>query len=246
MFQESFFLIFWIQLICFLIAYIFQTDKLTDISYGGTFVIVMIYLLSNSQWTHIHRTLAGVIILRWIRLGVYLLSRIQHMWRDKRFDAMRPNFVKFGAFWLLQACSISILLLPMILVMNKQIDHVSWFVYLWWLISMVWLLIESLADRQKYQFKKQFPKRRCDVWLWSKARHPNYFWEMLVRWGLWIICIPYLNWREWVSMISPVWITFLLVKVSWIPYLAPKREEKYGDDPAFQDWKKRTRLLVPL
>lgn len=242
----SVWIVFVIQLICFLIAYFFQTDKLTDVSYGGTFVIVMIFLLSKSQMSLVHVTLTGLIVLRWIRLWVYLFSRIKRMKSDKRFDSMRPSFIKFGAFWMLQATSIVILLLPMMIVMNKQIHHTTWFICVWWAITLWGIVIESLADRQKYQFKKTHPKRRCDVGLWSKARHPNYFWEMLVWRGLWIICIPYLGGREWISILSPIWITFLLVKVSWIPYLAPKREEKYGKDPAFQEWKKKTNLLVPL
>ena len=249
MITTSLFLILAIQLICFLIAYLFQTDKLTDISYGGTFVMVVLYLFSQSQGTLVHGVLAGIVVLRWVRLGIYLLSRIHHMSRDQRFDTMRSSIVKFGGFWLLQAVSIGILLLPVMIVMSKnigQIDQISFFVYIWWAISLLGICVESIADRQKYQYKKQHPKRRCDVWLWSRARHPNYFWEILVWRGLWIVCVPYLSGREWVSIISPIWITVLLIKISWIPYLAPKREEKYGDDPEFQEWKRRTRMLVPF
>lgn len=245
-FISVFLIILFLQLICFLIAYIFQTDKLTDVSYGGTFVIVVINLFIKNEWTLVDVLLAGLVILRGLRLGIYLLSRIHRMWRDKRFDTMRSSFFKFGAFRVLQAVSIFILLFPVILVMSKQVDQISIFVYLWWAISLLGIWIETLADRQKYQFKKAYPKRRCDVWLWSKARHPNYFGEMLVWWGIWVVCMPYLAWRRWLTILSPLWITFLLLKVSGIPLLASKREEKYGADPEFQAWKKRTRLLMPL
>ena len=242
----SFLIIFLIQLVCFLIAYFFQTDKLTDISYGGTFIIMVIYLFLQSQQDVIHRVLLCIVFVWGIRLGAYLLVRIHHMSQDTRFDNMRPSFIKFWSFWFLQAVSIMILMLPIIFLMSKEGIGFHRLILLWGIISFVGIVLESLADRQKYQFKKLHPNRWCDIWVWSKARHPNYFGEMLVWRGVFIACIPWLISRELLSIVSPLWITLLLLKISWIPLLVAKREERYGSDPEFQQWKSETNLLIPL
>lgn len=107
-----------------------------------------------------------------------------------------------------------------------------------------WLL-ETIADRQKFRYKRTHPDHRVDSGVRSKARHPNYFGEMLVWWGIWLISLPFLSGWGWISLISPVMITLLLRYVSGIPPLEEQHGQKYGDDPAYQDYLSRTRLLVP-
>lgn len=75
--------------------------------------------------------------------------------------------------------------------------------------------------------------------LWRYTRHPNYFGEVLLWWGIFVIALPLQN-GIW-GIISPVTITFLLLYVSGIPLL----EAKYKDNVLFQEYKCRTSSFFP-
>lgn len=95
-----------INIVMFIPAFLLKTDKLTDISYAVTFVVVGLYGLLMSTVTLPSLILLAMITLWGIRLGSYLLIRIWKTGRDKRFDGMRESFVKFGRFWILQGLSV--------------------------------------------------------------------------------------------------------------------------------------------
>lgn len=76
--------------------------------------------------------------------------------------------------------------------------------------------------------------------LWSWSRHPNYFGEVVLWWGIWIIALSSAN--GLFALLGPVTITVLLLKVSGIPLL----EEKYRTNPEYQDYARRTSIFLPL
>ena len=87
-----------VNLLLYLFAYVLQTDKITDISYSGTFAIVAIttYLVSKGQGPD---TVLLVLVLLWaLRLGGYLFYRIQKIGHDARFDQIRINPWSFLGF----------------------------------------------------------------------------------------------------------------------------------------------------
>ena len=82
--------------------------------------------------------------------------------------------------------------------------------------------------------------------LWAWARYPNYFGEILQWWGIWLMCIAVLRGAYWVSVVSPLFTMLLTLGVSGIPMQEKQQAERWGDDAAFQIWKRSTHLLVPL
>jgi steroid 5-alpha reductase family enzyme len=115
-------------------------------------------------------------------------------------------------------------------------------------IWLVGLVIEAAADAQKSAFKAKEENRERFITsgLWGYSRHPNYFGEMLVWWGLFIYAVPFLQGAAFAVVIGPVFITLLLLFVSGIPLLERSAEAKYGDDPAYREYQRRTSILVPL
>ena len=109
-------------------------------------------------------------------------------------------------------------------------------------------MIEAVADAQKSAFKAKEENRERFITsgLWSYSRHPNYFGEMLVWWGLFIYAVPFLQGAAFAVVIGPLFITLLLLFVSGIPPLERSAEAKYGDDPAYREYRRRTSMLVPL
>jgi steroid 5-alpha reductase family enzyme len=109
-------------------------------------------------------------------------------------------------------------------------------------------VIEAVADTQKSAFRAKAENggRFVSTGLWHYSRHPNYFGEILLWWGVFLYAVPFLDGAAFAVVIGPIFITLLLLFVSGIPLLERSADEKYGDDPAYRDYKRRTSILVPL
>lgn len=240
-----FLIIFAIQVAFFVFAATLKTDKVTDLAYGLTFVIITLWLYVLSSQEVVHLMLFAMIGLRWIRLAGYLFVRILHMGTDRRFDDKRDSWIDFAKFWLLQTGVIFILLLPVIFVMRSVDISLNWTHRAWWIVFLLWFVLESVADQQKWRFKKANPKQHCMVWLRSKARHPNYFWEILVWVGIFIFASSSLVWWKYIAIVSPLSIYLLLRYVSGVPLLIKQWDKRYGNSSQYQVWKEETRMFVP-
>lgn len=86
----------------------------------------------------------------------------------------------------------------------------------------------------------------CYVGLWSLARYPNYFGEFCVWIGIWLFCIPSFRKGYWAATISPVYVFAQIMGLSGVPMQEKQQKERWGDDPDYQEYRRNTRLLVPL
>ena len=218
----------------FAFAAVRKTDVVTDLSYSLSFAILAIVLPFLGAREPV-QLVASLLVLIWaVRLGGYLLRRILQIKVDHRFDEMRDNPLRFARFWLLQAISVAVIMLPVSYLLGQ--DTAPGF-GLWAIVgAVVWLLglvIEAVADAQKSAFKAK-PENRARFitsGLWSYSRHPNYFGEILVWWGLFVFAVPFLHGAAFAVVIGPVFITLLLLFVSGIPLLERSAEAKYGARP---------------
>jgi steroid 5-alpha reductase family enzyme len=246
----SFLVILGIQLFMFFFAMTFHTDRLTDLSYGMTFVILVLFYLITQLPITFPKAAAAVMVTLWgLRLALYLFIRIIKIGRDTRFDNRRDSFVKFGAFWSLQAVSIWIILLPVTMLFGSRGTGVpAGAAVVGIILWVIGFSIEFTADQQKFRFRNNSDNR--GTWirhgLWKFSRHPNYFGEIICWWGLFVFVIPFIRGMAWLSLIGPVHVTVLLLFVSGIPVLEKQSDEKYGTNEEYLDYKKRTSVLVPL
>ena len=98
--------------------------------------------------------------------------------------------------------------------------------------------IQLIADTQIHRFRRNHPGQYCNVGLWRKGRHPNYFGEILMWWGVWVMYVSQgtLDWR----IAGPIAITTLFLFVS-IPMMESRqRQNKLG----YEEYRKRTRILI--
>ena len=132
--------------------------------------------------------------------------------------------------------------LPIIVVSMSKNQAISPFVLTGSIIWLIGFAFESIGDYQLMLFikRKQNKSDIMQTGLWKYTRHPNYFGEVLVWWGIFIIVLP-LQYGLW-TIISPIIISYLLLYVSGIPML----ESKYAHNLAFQDYKKRTSAFFPM
>lgn len=230
-----------INILLFIPAYLFRTDKLTDLSYSATFMIISALALLFNEFS-ITKLILAVMIFVWaLRLGVFLLIRIRAMKKDRRFDGMRESFVKFLTFWILQGVAVWIILIPSLLFIHAKGSTVIWFGFIVWIVG---LLIETVADYQKFRHRQKSTFIQSGLWKYS--RHPNYFGEMLCWAGMYLFVFPSLvQWQQLVALISPVFISTLLVFVTGIPPLEKYAEKKWGKERAYQEYKRRTSILIP-
>jgi steroid 5-alpha reductase family enzyme len=233
----------------FAVAAARRTDVVTDLSYSLTFALLAVVLpLTGAREPS--QLIASLLVLLWaIRLGGYLFRRILRMKVDHRFDAMRDKPLRFARFWLLQAVAVAVIMLPV----SYLLDRSSAPGFGAWAVAgaAVWLgglLIEAVADAQKSAFRSKDENRGRFIasGLWRYSRHPNYFGEILVWWGLFLYAVPFLEGAAFAVVVGPVFITVLLLFVSGIPLLERSADDKYGDDPAYRDYKRRTSILMPL
>ena len=113
----------------------------------------------------------------------------------------------------------------------------------------LWLagfLIEVIADKQKTAFRQLESNKgkfiQQGLWAWS--RHPNYFGEILLWVGIALAAFPVLEGQQLVTLISPVFVFFLLTKISGVRMLEAQGRRRWGDDPEYQRYLKRTPAIL--
>lgn len=237
-----------INLAMFLVAFALKSDKLTDISYALSFIAVAVVVFTNGRRGMGHALLLAMITVWGVRIGGFLLYRVVKKGKDSRFDGVRENFRKFGTFWLGQAVTVWVLLIPALMAFHSPLQ-LSPLGIIGCIVWAVGLAVEALADYQKYVFSRQ-PSNKgkwIATGIWRYSRHPNYFGEILVWVGIYIFTLQALSVPQALNgLVSPVVITLLLCFVSGIPPLEKSADKKWGHLPAYQEYKKRTSLLVPL
>jgi len=239
-----------IQAVFFTFAYLLKTDKFTDLTYGLTFILLGIVALISSERIEAYKlVLLGMIIVWGLRLITYLFYRIIKIKKDNRFDEMRENFWKFARFWFFQGISVWVIMLPVTLLLaSRQGLSFGLYTLLGVIVWSTGLLIETIADIQKFTFKLD-PKNK-DNWIdtgaWKYSRHPNYLGEILCWVGVFMFTLPNLSGLSYTTVISPIYITFLLLFVSGIPILEKRYDKKYKGNKEYQLYKNNTNLLFPF
>lgn len=236
-----------IQLILFIPAFIYKTDKLTDLSYSISFFILAFFAFWQSLREMSHILLFIMISLWAIRLGAYLFIRIRKIDRDKRFDGIRENFFRFLKFWIGQGIVVWLVMISSILYFNQivEINYISYLGLALWFIA---LAIETIADWQKYIFINNPDNKNkwIESGLWKYSRHPNYFGEILHWVAIYIFVLGGLSLTDsLIALISPIFIGIVIIFVTGLPMLEKGAEKRWSNDQKYIDYKKRTSILVP-
>jgi len=240
---------FLVQWIAFIPAFILQTEKYFDLTGSVTYITIVTLAVILSGNLDGRSILIWILIVIWaIRLGTFLFSRIQKSGKDDRFDELKPSFIRFLNVWIIQGLWVTFTstaaLVGITSTIRKELDIFALLGFLIWILGFV---IEVIADTQKLRFKavKKNQGQFIHTGLWARSRHPNYLGEILLWCGIAIIILPILNGWQWIALFSPVFVTFLLTKVSGIPLLEKKADKKWGGQKDYEDYKKRTPILIP-
>lgn len=241
--------------LAFLPAAAAKSDKYYDTTGAITYLTVTAFACwaaLNTFGTLDTRSLviAGMVAIWCIRLGSFLFRRIHAMGgTDSRFEKIKVNPARFLVAWTLQALWV-IFTASAALVAITASERADIGVFFWigaavWVIGFAW---EIIADNQKSAFKADPANKGkfIDVGLWKWSRHPNYFGEITLWTGILIMAIPVLKGWSWLVVISPLFVTLLLTRISGINLQNRQAKKRWGDDPAYQEYRKNTPALVPF
>lgn len=231
----------------FVVALFLKRNDVADIAWG--LGIALVGMTTFALAPSLRLEIMAALVLFWgLRLSYHIYKRVAgHSEEDYRYAAWRREWKHFylrsyGQVFLLQGF--------LMIVVGYSLVHVSAFAAtplnaLDLLGVLVWLVgfaFEVIGDRQLRQFIASKPEKGAvlDTGLWRYSRHPNYFGEVTQWWGIWLLAlsVPY----GWIAILSPLAITFLILKVSGVPML----ENKLMQNPAYREYAKRTSVLVPL
>jgi steroid 5-alpha reductase family enzyme len=232
----------------FIPAAIKQTEHYYDLTGGITYITVTVVAVLLSSPLDLRSAIVAGMVLFWsIRLASFLFLRISRAGKDSRFDDIKNRPPRFFLAWTLQglwvlltaACALAI-------ITGGNREPLGVIGYVGIAVWSIGILIEIVADRQKSAFRADPANKGkfIDMGLWAWSRHPNYFGEIVLWTGMAIIAIPVLEGWQWATLISPVFVTFLLTKVSGIPMLENSADERWGGQEDYEAYKRNTPVLV--
>lgn len=238
-----------IQWIAFIPSFLRQTEKFFDLTGSLTYIsITLLVFFLNPQKDARALLLLALVLLWAIRLGTFLFRRIRKAGKDDRFDDLKPSFFRFLNVWTIQglwvSCTAASAWAAMTSARPAAVDVFMVVGFVAWAAGFI---IEVVADEQKSRFNADPANKGKFIQsgLWSRSRHPNYFGEILLWVGVAIITLPVLQGWQRVALISPVFVTLLLTRVSGIPLLEQKADKKWGGRPDYEEYKKKTPSLIP-
>ena len=238
-----------VQWLVFIPAFIQQTEKYFDLTGSLTYISVTVIAVLLSPVVDGRSTLLLALVVIWAgRLGTFLYRRVHKDGKDGRFDDIKPSFIRFLNVWTIQGLWVTFTAAAaLVAITSSNRQPLGWVALVGTLIWIVGFAIEVIADRQKSAFKADPANKGkfINTGLWTKSRHPNYFGEIVLWAGVAIIALPVLQGWQWVALISPIFVTILLTRVSGVPMLERRADEKWGGQADYERYKKDTPVLIP-
>ena len=249
---EAALLIFGIQVLVFLPSFWAQTEHFYDLTGGITYLTTMSYMVYRHQqlfgeWDLRSIVLTALIGIWAIRLSSFLFTRVKRVGKDGRFDSLKTSFTRFLLTWMLQGLWVFMCTYPALIALASPGSTETIFLLIGFALWALGWVYEVIADRQKTAFNKD-PKNAgkfINVGVWKQSRHPNYVGEWVLWTGITVIALPVYEGWQWLAFITPVFVYWLLNKVSGVNLLEIRADDKWGDDPAYQKYKNETPVFFP-
>lgn len=242
---------FAIQVLAFIPAAIFRTERFFDLTGSLTFIVISVALVLLAPHADaLSWVLAAMVVVWAARLGTFLARRVHRAGSDGRFDEIKGSPLRFLQTWVIQGAWVSLTAAAAWIAIGADADERAPFGWLSVVGVVVWavgLVIEIVADAQKSRFRAD-PRNKDEfirTGLWSRSRHPNYFGEIVVWVGVFVTAAPALVGWQWIAVLSPLFVILLLTRVSGIPLLEARAEKKWGDRADYIAYRDSTPVLIP-
>lgn len=235
-----------------LVSLVLRNASIVDITWGLGFVVVAwVSTLRADEAAGSASLMVAMITLWGLRLGVYLFWRNHGKGEDYRYVAMRRHWGP--RFWIISLATVFGLqgVLMWVVSLPVQVSHVgeggsgaasSALVVVGLAIYLLGLGFEVIGDLQLARFKAD-PTNAGKVMrtgLWRYTRHPNYFGDACVWWGVGVVALSVSG--TWWSLVGPLVMNVLLVRVSGVALLERSLRKR---KPDYEDYVRTTSAFVP-
>ena len=232
----------------FLIAVLAKDNSIVDVAWGPGFILVAVvtfWLRPGSEARHLLITL--LVAIWGLRLAIHIYLRNRGRGEDFRYAKWRKDWGRwfiprsFFQVFMLQGIFMLIISSPLVLVNRSPESGLTLLDALGGILWLIGFLFEAIGDYELKRFKQK-PESKGKIMttgLWKYTRHPNYFGEAALWWGIWLIALSVDS--GWAAIISPLTISFLLLKVSGVKML----EKKYAGNEEFAAYARRTSPFFP-
>ena len=234
--------------IIFILALMRKDNSIVDVAWGIGFIVIAVYTIIQSGEVDLRKMIVSLLVLLWgLRLSFHIMVRNSGKGEDFRYQAWRNTwkyFVlrSFFQIFMLQGLFMLVISSPIWFINSNPGGPLGPWDSIGLLVFGVGFMVEAIADYQLVEFKKNPANsgKIITTGLWAVSRHPNYFGECLVWWGISFYALSFP--QGWYTLISPVIITFLLRFVSGVPML----EKKYEGRADWEEYKSKTAVFVPF
>jgi steroid 5-alpha reductase family enzyme len=232
----------------YLLALRRKDNSIADVAWGSGFILVAwsTFILCGSFT--LRQLITCLLVLIWgFRLSVRIYLRNRGKGEDARYRKWREEWGKsfiirsYLQVFLLQGGILLLNITPVLFINTYAAGNLGLMDLLGVFLWVMGFCFESLADWQLDRFIKNPDNRGkiMDQGLWRYSRHPNYFGEVTMWWGIYILALS-VPWG-WASIIGPLTISYIILFVSGVPMT----ERFMEDNPAFADYKRRTSAFIP-
>jgi steroid 5-alpha reductase family enzyme len=233
----------------FIVAQVRGRNDIADVAWGLGFILVALVSLVTSGVYSARGVLVSGLALIWgLRLALHIHSRNRGRGEDPRYLKWREEWGKwfvlrsFLQVFMLQGFLLLLVAVPIVFANKAPAGPLGWLDLLGLLVWLYGFGFEAIGDRQLLKFIRD-PDNKGKLMtsgLWRYTRHPNYFGEVTLWWGVWLMTLSLSG--GWLTVVGPLTITILILKVSGIPML----EKPYEERADFQEYKRRTSAFLPL
>ncbi len=236
-------------ILVFILGQILKDNSIVDSFWGPSFLVVALstYLLGPDPGLR-SLVLTAMVTVWALRLFFYITVRNWGRPEDFRYVKMRKRWgthlallKAFLNVYILQGVLSYIIGLPIINTNSSSLQELTWISYVGIAIWVIGFLFEVVGDAQlkAYKAKKENKGKIFTQGVWAYTRHPNYFGESAMWFGIFFVSVAELN--DLFFIISPLIMTLLLLFVSGVPML----EKKYEGRADFEAYKKKTSKFFP-
>ncbi|MDP7037312.1 MAG: DUF1295 domain-containing protein [Candidatus Marinimicrobia bacterium] len=241
---------FFIHWLIFIPSYLLKTEKYYDITGTIAYLVMTGLAVFSSHELHLRSQIVAILIAVWaLRLGLFLLIRVFQVGEDKRFHEVKTSFSRFLVWFSMSALWVFLTTAnALTLILNNTSLIGDGYFFIGLIIWLIGFATEVTADEQKRRFRNNAENNGqfITTGLWSISRHPNYFGEIMVWIGMAVISFPVLSGWQYATLISPVFVTVLLTRVSGINLLEASSDQKWGHLESYKEYKQKTPVLIPF
>jgi steroid 5-alpha reductase family enzyme len=233
---------------CFWLVSLVRNDvSIVDSLWSLMFLLVaVIYALTDGH-SGPRESLVLILVTMWaLRLSIYITWRNHGQPEDYRYQEIRANnepgfrYKSLYIVFILQAILAWVVSLPLAGAISGQ-TPIGLLDYAGCALIVIGIFFEAVGDMQLSRFRRDPDNagKVLDSGLWRYTRHPNYFGNFTLWWGFYLVA---LSAGAWWTVISPMLMTFLLLKVSGVALLEKDISERR---PQYQQYIRRTNAFFP-